>query len=176
MRKRKLMSGLLALCVLGGCGATVLKFISDPFYWSKPSEGPAVAAEEAREHGTWVSDLDVTPQKVTWNGKTARINEAWIEERNIEERWFIWFAHYKRLGGYYLCFNIAEGDPNPRDDEDGYFSFGTRRGARIGGRPPKNVFSTTLKSPAEVHDMPVFFVSPGRKEQRFDFTFKADRR
>jgi hypothetical protein len=162
---------LFVFAFMSGFIATVYKCLMDPFYWSRTGEGPAWTVEEARQQGTLVTELDVRPREVLWAGSTARIREAWIEERTIEERPLIWFSQYKRLGGYYLCLNIVDGDPVPFEpSEKTGFVLGSTRSARLS--LPRNVFFGRLKTPDEPTGIQAFFEALGMEKVPLQFSVK----
>jgi hypothetical protein len=70
---------------------------------------PCHSVKEARERGTLIAELDITPRTLEINGQTIEFDEAWIEEAADPDHHFVWFSYYRRVGYYYLCFTISRG-------------------------------------------------------------------
>ncbi len=71
-----------------------------------PRGEPARSAREARERGTWVRDVSITPGG--WQGHDIQFLEAWVEESAWREDG-LGGRSYRRTGGQVLCFRLAKG-------------------------------------------------------------------
>jgi hypothetical protein len=106
--------GLCALFVV----ATGVKFVlnSSPF---SETDSSSWTSAEAHDRGTWICDVDLAPSRFFWKGEPIAIKEAWIEAVAVLDHVGVWIPIYRRVGGYYLCFTLAEGEalfrgyPNP---------------------------------------------------------------
>jgi hypothetical protein len=92
--------------------ATVLKW-----GWNRVFENPSGEIEsfshssaEAAKRGTLHCRVGVSPNPVSWKGKTIRFREAWVEERFLNSHFLAWFPYAKRVGDYNLCFTLEQGD------------------------------------------------------------------
>jgi hypothetical protein len=90
---------LIALTLFAGCSS-----------FPKVADiSPCCTAEEAKQRGTWVCNLAVTPARVTWQGHDIAFKEAWVEEAAAPDHFLVWPQYYRRIGWKYLCFTLAEG-------------------------------------------------------------------
>jgi hypothetical protein len=92
-------------------GATCVKAVANVFTdgLKGPDYSPCPSAEEAKRRGTWVCDVEVTPARFTWQGHNIAFLEMWEEEIAAPAHFLVWFPCYRRFGGKYMCFRLAEG-------------------------------------------------------------------
>src|SRR5262245_6773114 len=65
----------------------------------------SVAAAKAR--GVWVASLQPSPSELSLPDRTVHINSVWVEHCSRQSDRFLGPAE-QRLGGFYLCFTVAE--------------------------------------------------------------------
>jgi hypothetical protein len=105
---------VLVVCILLACttAATLTKALWNNVFDDFKGTGQTLSGgiQEARKRGTLVAELDVQPNELTVAGRTVRFHEAWLEERSLATHSLVWFPSNKRVGGFNLCFTLAEGD------------------------------------------------------------------
>jgi hypothetical protein len=104
---------LLILAVLSAIGVL---FIT---WYSSPRSYRSWSVAEAKQNGTFVAQLAVVPETISWKGKKIRFREAWVEER-LEENGNL-IIPYKRTGDYNICFTLQEGNNIFFEPDDPFF-------------------------------------------------------
>jgi hypothetical protein len=100
-------TAVLSLCALG-CLATAVKFVLNNTHFGD-ARSPSASIGEARERKTWLCDVEFSPERLMWQGKSIVIKEAWVEAVAELDHAAVWIPYYRPVGGYYLCFTLGEG-------------------------------------------------------------------
>jgi hypothetical protein len=149
---------LLALVMVVAWNAT-LSFDKVPF-----AHSVSRSARESKARGLWVSSLVASPAELNTPKQTVHVDAAWVESRSHRtER--LWGAAERRLGGYTLCFTLAEGSL----DHD-YFFVPDDSGVGVaenGG----TIYTTDVREPSDIANLRLSLVSswqdPRSKNIRF---------
>ena len=122
------------------------------------------SASEAKARGIWVASYVASPPEVRTSTQTVHIASAWLESQS-HRRQMLLGPSERRLGGYTLCFTLAEGRLRPDHffvpDDSGVGV------AENGG----TIYTTDIHEPADIADLRLSLVSswqePRSKNIRF---------
>lgn len=76
---------------------------------------PAYTIAGSKARGAFVEAVAIEPRSFDWRGQQIAINEVWLEQQTelvcvIEIIPFLCeYRHYRKVAGYNLCLNLAEG-------------------------------------------------------------------
>ena len=124
----------------------------------------STSASESKARGVWVASLVASPADVRMPTQTVHIDAAWVESRSHRTE-KLCGALERRLGGYALCFTLAEGSL----DHDYFFVPGDSGAgvAEYGG----TVYTTDIREPSDIADLRLSLISswhePRPKNIRF---------
>jgi hypothetical protein len=119
---------------------------------------------ESKARGVWVASLVAAPAEVLTPKQTVHIDSAWVESRSHRTE-KLCGASERRLGGYALCFTLAEGSL----DHDYFFVPGDSGAgvAENGG----TVYTTDIHEPSDIANLRLSLISswhdPRPKNIRF---------
>jgi len=114
----------VVLVILAAAIATVYKGftngLSDKLNYSSPS----LHSSTARLTGVFVAPVIANPKDINVEGRSIRIDDAWIEKRYKKGFFLIWFPHIQVKDGYNLCFTVA-GDTQVFKDQTNWYLRGS---------------------------------------------------
>jgi hypothetical protein len=122
------------------------------------------SAGEAKARGLWVSSFVASPAELSTRTQTVHIDAAWLESRS-HRRQMLLGPSERSLGGYTLCFTLAEGSL-----AHDYFFVPDDSGVGVaenGG----TIYTTDIREPSDVAELRLSLVSswhePRSKNIRF---------
>jgi hypothetical protein len=90
------------------------------FNWvQSPTSDRSWSISQAKRNGTFVSQLKIVPQQITWQGKRIQFREVWVEER-VEKSGNSFFP-YKRTGDFAICFTLSVGEDIFFENDNPFF-------------------------------------------------------
>jgi hypothetical protein len=92
-------------CVING---TAAKWAVNEFRDTPLNSTDCRTAEEARNRGTLVCEMSITPRTLALDNQEIQFDEAWIEESVSRDHFLVWFPYYKRLGFNVLGVRLAD--------------------------------------------------------------------
>ena len=122
------------------------------------------SAGESRARGIWVASFVASPAELSTPTQTVHIDAAWLESRSHRtER--LWGPSERSLGGYSLCFALAEGSL-----DRAYFFVPGDSGAGVaenGG----TVYTTDVRELSDVADLRLSLVSSWQDQRSKNIRF-----
>ncbi len=114
-RRRKLAPLIVILSsvfLILATGATIVKDQCNRWDESFIKDGETYSSSvgDARSRGTLVTQLVARPNDFEIGSAQILFGDIWLEERAISAHQLVWLPSERRVGGYNLCFTLAEGD------------------------------------------------------------------
>jgi hypothetical protein len=127
------------------------------------------SAGEAKARRIWVASFVASPAEVRTRMQTAHINAAWLESRS-HRRQMLLGPSERSLGGYALCFTLAEGRLDPA-----YFFVPDDSGAGVaengGGKDGGFIYTMDIREPSDVADLRLSLISSWHEPRSKDIRF-----
>jgi hypothetical protein len=122
------------------------------------------SAGESKARGLWIASYAAFPAELHTPTQTVHINAAWVESRSHRTERLCRVSE-RSLGGYTLCFTLAEGSL----DHD-YFFVPDDSGVGVaenGG----TIYTTDIRDPSTVADLRLSVVSSWREPRSKNIRF-----
>ena len=149
---------VLALLIVLVCNAP-LPFDKVPF-----AHTVSRSASESKTRGLWVASYTASPQELYTPTQTLHIDAAWVESRSHRTERLCRVSE-RGLGGYTLCFTLAEGSLDRN-----YFFVPDDSGVGVaenGG----TIYTTDIPDPSAMADLRLSVVSSWREPRPKNIRF-----